>query len=277
MSHPADIIVRVATALQAVIGIDAVVLGGSRATGHYSLDSDIDIGIYYGVTAPLDFDELNRIAQQLDDQHRLHLVTSPGGWGPWVNAGGWLVIDGHHVDLILRDTNRVAKIIDESDSGHVHAHYQPGHPHAFVDVMYRGELAESRLLGDASTVVSALKSRAESYPDALQRAMFEIFGFEAQFSSDLASKTVTRNDLYYLTAHIIRAISCLNQVIFAVNRRYCLNEKKAVQRASRFAYAPEQYQQRIDTILGDVARSPARACDEVHRLVDETVHLMKQQ
>lgn len=274
MTHQA-IISRVTSALHGVVGIDAVVLGGSRATGHDSADSDIDIGIYYGATASLDLDGLNLIANQLDDQHRLNLVTPPGGWGPWVNAGGWLEIDGYHVDLILRDTNRVARIIDESDSGRVQAHYQPGHPHAFVDVMYRGELAECCMLWCTSHLVTNLKSRAEYYPEALQRAMLEVFGFEALFSINLASKTVVRHDQYYLIAHVIRAISCLNQLIFAVNRRYCLNEKKAVTRASGLTVCPYGYASRIDQVLHDAIYSPADACDALQKLVDETHALMR--
>lgn len=273
MTHPADIIRRVATALHGVVGVDAVVLGGSRATGHNSIDSDIDIGIYYGATTQLNVVDLNRIALQLDDEHRHNLVTPPGGWGPWVNAGGWLTIDGHHVDLILRDTHRVTTVVNASELGQVQAHYQPGHPHAFVDVMYRGELAESQVLWCDSTDILALKSRAEQYPDALQRAMIEIFGFEARFSSDLASKTVARHDQYYLMAHLIRAISCLNQVIFAVNRRYCLNEKQAVMRAGGFAYCPNEYPRRVGALLGVATRHPADACKALRSLVDEVVAL----
>jgi len=37
-----------------------------------------------------------------------------------------------------------------------------------------------------------------------------------------------KNDVYYVTAHIVRAISALNQVLFAIDEEYCLNEKKAV-------------------------------------------------
>lgn len=38
---------KVVTALTAISGIESVVLGGSRARGTHSPESDIDIGIYY--------------------------------------------------------------------------------------------------------------------------------------------------------------------------------------------------------------------------------------
>jgi len=34
-------------------------------------------------------------------------VTAPGEWGPWVDGGGWLTVDGAAVDWIYRDLDRV--------------------------------------------------------------------------------------------------------------------------------------------------------------------------
>ena len=70
-------------------GIDAVVLGGSRATGTAGRDSDIDIGIYYDA-GTFDLDDFRGRAALIDDEHRRDAVTSPGEWGPWINGGGWL-------------------------------------------------------------------------------------------------------------------------------------------------------------------------------------------
>jgi predicted nucleotidyltransferase len=267
------VITVVANALREMNGIDAVVLGGSHATGHATPDSDIDIGVYYGADEALDLSALNLIVQQLDDQHRPNLVTAPGGWGPWVNAGAWMTIDGQHVDLILRETQRVAHVIAECESGRISAHYQPGHPHAYINVMYMGELAESRMLWDAAHGMSSLKTRAQRYPDALQTALIHAFGFEARFSSEIASKSATRNDMYYVGAHGIRTISCVNQVIFALNRRFCLNEKKAVMRAGGLAVSPQQYAVRVEHILAEIGVRPVVACAALMQLVDETLAL----
>lgn len=35
-------------------------------------------------------------------------------------------------------------------------------------------------------------------------------------------------DKYYIAGHVFRIISCLNQVLFACNNAYCINEKKAI-------------------------------------------------
>ena len=81
--------------------IEGIVLGGSRARGTYTEDSDIDIGIYYN-SESFDLTAINQIATELDDENRNDLVVPPGAWGDWINGGGWLVINGYHVDLILQ-------------------------------------------------------------------------------------------------------------------------------------------------------------------------------
>lgn len=270
-----DVIIRlIVSALRTVPGIDAVVLGGSHATGHATKDSDLDIGVYYGLIQPLDWAALNHVVQMIDDDHRAHLVSDPGGWGPWVNAGAWLRINGQPVDIILRDTTRVIHVISACKNGEIEAHYHPGHPHAFINVMYMGELSVCNVLWDATHEIASLKRQVESYSDAVQQGIYRAFRFEAQFSTHLAIKNIHRHDAYYVTAHLVRAISSLNQILFALNRHYCLNEKQAVSRAGLFEKTPNQYHQRVDALLADVWQNPAQACADMQDLIDEVEQLI---
>src|ERR1700710_1946151 len=92
---------RIAAALAPVAGIRAVVLGGSRGRGVAQPGSDYDIGIYY--SGALDVAALEAVARTLDSTGRTPLVTPLGGWGAWVDGGGWLTIDGEAVDLLYRN------------------------------------------------------------------------------------------------------------------------------------------------------------------------------
>lgn len=269
MTDITQLLTAVTRALSAIPCVDAVVLGGSRARGTATVTSDIDIGIYYGVTAPFDHDALNAVAQHFDDAHRADLVTVPGGWGSWVNAGGWLTIDGMHVDFILRDTQRVSAVISECEAGMISAHYQPGHPHAYINAMYMGELATSQLLWDARGVVRALKVRAEVYPAALKQALIGFYGFEAGFSCMLAQKNAHTADRYYVAAHVVRAVSCLNQVLFAYNEQYCINEKRAVLMIDTFTHHPSDYQRRVNHVFAALAGDMTHASALLQQLVDE--------
>lgn len=122
-----NIINLVAEKLSSLPYIEGIVLGGSCARGTNTENSDLDIGIYYNPTI-LELNSMNKKATELDDEHRTNLIAPPGSWGNWVNGGGWLIINGYHVDLILRDIKRVEQVIDETEQGIVTANYQTGHP-----------------------------------------------------------------------------------------------------------------------------------------------------
>lgn len=240
------IVQNVTEALRAVPGIAGVVLGGSRARGTHHPDSDIDIGIYYDEAAGFSTSHLNTVAAELDDGHRENLVTPPGGWGPWVNAGGWLTVAGRPVDLILRDIRRVSQVIEDCLMGKVTSHYQAGHPHGYLNAMYMGELAICRILFDPNGRLGELQAKTHPYPPALQRAIVGYFLFEADFSLMHAEGTVGKDDLSYVWGHCYRAVACLNQVLFALNREYCINEKRAVPMIEAFPLKPQGYKSRID-------------------------------
>lgn len=253
--------------------IEGIVLGGSRARGTHSEDSDIDIGIYYD---PQSFDlaAINSIVSELDDEHRSSLVVPPGAWGNWVNCGGWLVINGYHVDLILRDLKRVEQIIKDTEQGIVTTSYQTGHPHGFVSAMYRGELAISKILYVRNESFRELKKQAEIYPDTLRNSLVSFFLFESGFSLMFMKKNSKPDDKYYFAGHLFRAVSCLNQVLFAYNNTYCINEKKATAMIDTFEYKPERYGERVNRIFETMGVSLIECCNMTDKLYDEVKQII---
>ncbi len=243
-----NIIQLVREKLSSLPYIEGIVLGGSRARGTHTEDSDIDIGIYYH-SESFDLDTINQLAAELDDEHRSNLIAPPGAWGNWINGGGWLIIQGHHVDLILRDIKRVEHVMKDTNQGIVTANYQTGHPHGYISAMYRGELGISKILYTKSDSFCELKKQAETYPSALQKGLAEFFMFEAGFSLMFAKDNIDKDDLSYVCGHCFRSISCLNQVLFAVNREYCINEKKAVRMIEDFKIKPSNYKERVDKVI----------------------------
>lgn len=258
---------RAVAALSRVSGIHAIVLGGSRARGTHTAASDVDIGLYYDKET-LDVQALGAAATALDDARRVGLIAPPGGWGDWVDGGGWLTMDGIATDLILRDMARVGQAVADCCAGRVTAHYQPGHPHAFLNAIYMGEVAVCRILWDGDGRVRALQAQASAYPAAMRRDIAERFAFEASFSQQLAEKYADKDDPYYVAAHIARAVSALNQVLFAINGEYCLNEKRAVRMIDGFAVRPDRYGDEVADILALAGLDDARACARLGKLVD---------
>ena len=103
-------------ALSALPFVKGVVLGGSRANGTETAGSDMDIGVYYD-GAEFDLAALNEAARRLDSLHRENLVCGEGGWGNWVNCGGWLTMQETPVDLICREMGRVEQVVEECERG----------------------------------------------------------------------------------------------------------------------------------------------------------------
>jgi predicted nucleotidyltransferase len=236
-----------AAAIRQVDGVVGVVLGGSRARKTYTPESDIDLGIYYEPDHPLDLRALNRVASNLDDEHRAELLTPIGGWGPWINGGGWLKINSVPVDFLYRDLSNLREIVNACTLGKIQIDYQPGHPHGFVSAIYMGEIATCRPIWEVDGKISALKAQAAVYPPALKRAIIEKFSWEIGFSLENAKKGERRGDVSYVAGCCFRAVSCMMQVLFAINEQYLLNEKGAVAMAETFTMRPPQFKARIES------------------------------
>lgn len=271
MEKIAFILDEVVKELKEVSGIEAIVLGGSRARGVYSETSDIDIGVYYNEC--LDFEKINEVAQKLDSEHRNNLISALGSWGPWVNAGGWLRIDGYDVDIILRDANRVEEILQECKNGDISIHYQPGHPHGFFNVMYLGELAIAKLLWKKDARILNLKQEAEHYPEKMKESLIHYADFESEFSIKLAEKSIQNGDSYYISAHLVRAISQMNQLLFALNDSYCLNEKRAVEIIDTLLIHPSKYSSKVHSIFADLGHDSEKALLNSKKLLGEIMEL----
>lgn len=212
----------------------------------------------------------------MDDENRSNLIVPPGAWGDWINGGGWLVINGYHVDLILRDIKRVVQIIKDTEQGIATANYQTGHPHGYISAMYRGELAISKILYANDENFYEFKKQAERYPTALQKGLTEFFMFEAGFSLMFAENNIDKDDVSYVCGHCFRSISSLNQVLFAVNKEYCINEKKAVKMIEDFKIKPSDYKERVDKVISLISTNvdcTRKGIEILQRLVNEVEYL----
>ena len=205
-------------------------------------------------------------------------MTEIGEWGPWINGGGWLKVNQLPVDFLLRDQNKVSKVIEQCVMGDITIDYQPGHPHGFVNSIYFAEIALCKVLWDPSGVIGQLKSKTIPYPFAFQQSIIQKFFWEASFSLENGQKGVYKKDLSYIAGCCFRSISCLNQVLFAINENFLMNEKGAVAIANSFSIVPSKYSHRINEIFTLITEDPEclkTALNLIRDLIQETEHLLK--
>ncbi|MGV9771019.1 nucleotidyltransferase domain-containing protein [Streptosporangium sp. NPDC003464] len=236
--------------LTGIPGVVAVVLGGSRARGTHRPDSDIDLGLYY--RGDLDVTALRALAvQETGEQVE---ITAPGGWGPWVDGGGWLTIDGRRVDWIYRDLDRVRRVWAGCREGRYEVGAQAGHPLGFYSHAYAGEVALCRVLADPGGELTGLRESTQAYPAALSAALVDGL-WEADFSVELARYGAAGVDPAYAAGCLFRAVGVACQALHGHAGQWLINEKGMVASAGRLPLAPRDFAARARRLLGHVGES----------------------
>jgi predicted nucleotidyltransferase len=243
--------VELAHRLIAVPGVVGVLLGGSRARNTHTPDSDTDLGLYY--RKPLDIDALGELALEVGGPSAR--VTDTGEWGPWVDGGGWLSIDGAPVDWIYRDLDRVEEAWDAAEQGRYEFHAQAGHPLGVPDFAYAGEVALGVILADPTGELAALHKRTSVFPRALGDALVAGL-WEADFLVGVAGKAVSRGDSAYVAGCVFRLVGVCAHALHGAAGRWLINEKGAVAAAAALPGAPARFRERVDAVFAGVDGDP---------------------
>jgi hypothetical protein len=258
-----DRLSEIADRLADIGGVVGVCLGGSRGRGAHRPDSDFDLGLYY--RPPLDTEALRRLAAE---------VAEPGGWGPWVDGGAWLDVDGVRVDWIYRDLDRVHRIWEQCGRGRFEVGTQAGHPLGVYSHSYVGELASGQVLADPSGELATLRQRMRSYPRALRDALVRNARWEAPFTLTVARKGVPRGDACYVAGCLFRTVGLLVHALHAEAGAWVLNEKGAVDAAGALPVAPAGFAARAHGLFAALDADPdalAAALDDADRLVADVL------
>ena len=236
--------------LKEVEGLQAIVLGGSRASDTQRPDSDIDLGLYYNDVSPLDIDHIRRICIELNDTPD-PVVTNIGEWGKWVNGGAWLTIQEQQVDFLYRNIDFVSKILDDCNRGETQFDYLQQPPHGFYSYIYCAETHICKILYDPIGAIQKLKSKVTDYSQALRYKIINSFLWDAEFSLYIAKKSAKRGEVYSVTGSLTRIASNLVQVLYALNETYFISDKRVYKDVERFSLKPQNFAERIDCILGE--------------------------
>jgi predicted nucleotidyltransferase len=214
-------VARLAAELAALPGVVAVVLGGSRATGTHRPDSDWDLGLYYrGVFDPA---TLRRLGH---DGH----VSAPGEWGPIMNGGAWLTLDGAPVDVLYRDLDRVERWLDDARRGRFEVLAQNGYVVGAPTYLPVGELALCR-------PIAGELGRPE-FPGALAETAPVRWRGRASVCLMFARGHAALGDAVACTGMLAQAALCAAHARLAERREWVLNEKGLIRRAGLDAVGP---------------------------------------
>jgi predicted nucleotidyltransferase len=213
-----DPVATLAADLAALPGAVAVALGGSRAVGANRADSDWDLFLYYrGARGALDVADMRRLG------HRGH-VSELGEWGPIVNGGAWLTLDGLDVDVLFRDLDVVEGWLEDARHGRFAVLDQGGSIAGAPTYSVAGELALCRpLTGEVP--------RPPGFPEALAGAAFARWRGRAGLDLMFASIHARAGDPACCAGMLARAVVGTAHARLAQRGEWALNEKRIVARA----------------------------------------------
>ncbi|KAB1867696.1 nucleotidyltransferase domain-containing protein [Microbacterium algeriense] len=244
-----------------VDGVRAVALGGSRARGTHRPDSDIDLGLY--VEADVDLTAIAEAASGWTGEDVE--IADRGGWGPWVDSGAWLIVDGAPVDLILRDVIRVEEQCARAVRGEFAFHSQPGHPLGFLDVAYAGEVATGVPLCDPDGILVALARSVNPYPDALRAAFVENL-WQVDFLLNAATKGAKTGDAAYVALCGTTTAMLIAHTWHAAAGQWVTNEKGLVPNVARLPIDTAGFSATAAAVLGSIGTSPEQLLASIARL-----------
>ena len=269
-----SILESVVDRFKTVKGIDAIVLGGSRATKTENEFSDIDIGIYYN--KKFDIDKFKENASVLDDMKREDCITNLGEWGPWIDGGGWLTVDNISVDILFRSTKKVSKCIEDCKKGIITIDYQCGHPFGFINSIYMGELFYCKILHSSSDEIQKLKNSIKVFPSTYKESAINKFLWECEFSLMCGKKAIKKDDIITVSGSIYRSAMCLIYALYAANEIYCINEKGSLDRLVRSdnVVLPRNFKDIIEKTISVDKNNISSVFDEIEELYNATYEII---
>lgn len=271
-----ELVSSLAGRLSALPGIRAVVLGGSHARARAEPGSDIDLGVFYSEAAPFSLQSIRELAEEVNDTAG-PVVSNFYEWGPWVNGGAWLTISGQRVDFLYRNLEQVERVIAAAQAGRYEIHYLQQPPFGFFSATYLGEMAVCVPLFDPEARIEVLKQRVADYPEALRRTVVQDYLFMAEFTlAAFAPKVAARSDIYGTAACLTRGVNELVLALFALNRKYPINDKTALSEVAEFERAPQAFGPRVQQTLAHPGTSAAElgaAVETITQLLRETIKL----
>ena len=236
--------------------VEAIALGGSRAGGHFDEKSDYDVYLY--VTRPVPEAERRGILSK-------YCAVMELGNHFWEVEDNCTLHDGVDIDILYRSlddfTRDVAAVVEGFQARN-----------GYTTCMWHN-LRTCRILYDRDGRLAAAKRRFDvPYPEPLRSSIIErnmrlLTGSLPSYDAQIA-KAVRRGDLVSVNHRTAAFMESYFDVIFALNRLTHPGEKRLVSLCrAQCAVLPEDFEENIERLYGDLFARPERVGGDVARMV----------
>src|SRR5947208_12883732 len=137
-----------------------------------------------------------------------------------------------------------------------------------------------KILYDPEGAIQNLKSKITRYPEVLKNNIINGFLWHAEFSLEVAKKSAKRDEVYFVAGCLTRIASNLVQVLYTLNEKYFINDKRLYEDVEQFSTKPQNFAERLDRILGDIGCDSKKLVETLlntQTLVSEVIELCRGQ
>ncbi|MDJ1470807.1 nucleotidyltransferase domain-containing protein [Xanthocytophaga flava] len=243
-----EILDTIVNDLKGLTNVQAIVLGGSYATGTATETSDLDVGIYYYEKAPFDIREIQAIAKKYAKDSS-PTVTGFYEWGPWVNGGAWVKTAYGKVDLLYKNIEQITTTIENAQEGLWENHFEQQPPYGFSSIIFLAETQVCIPLYDPEGIIARLKSAVQTYPPKLKQLVVQQSLWSAEFTIWHGDSFAAKQDVYNTLGCLTRAIKNIVTALFALNELYPISDKRAIQVLEQSTIKPPHLTDKINAVL----------------------------
>jgi hypothetical protein len=246
--------------------VEAVALGGSRASEVSDARSDIDLYVYHREPISVEF------RRQIASPAR-HAEIGNEFWEPgdeWIDAE-----TGISVDVMFRQVRWIEDRLDSVLKRHVAA---IGYSTCFCY-----NVLHSQVLFDRTGWFAELQKTAEQpYPLELKRAIiaknYPILRRNMSSYVHQIELAIERKDFFSVHHRTTALLASYFDILFALNEQLHPGEKRLVQRALQTCQKlPENFPQSVDELLALLPRRDQQILGRVSALLDGLEALLKQE
>ncbi len=248
--QPDEIVSFIVPFLMSVNGVAAIGNLGSQNNGVTRHDGTVDLVILYSDANPLNIAQLSGALENCDDKMK-PTVTELGSAGPWMNGGAQCLVGGKRIDFTYRSIEAIKTVIANADVGNADHDWLQHPPYGFSSVAYLGEIDVCTEVYDPKEILSTLKQDVRPYPRMLRSNLVNGFLWGAEFTISNCMSAAQRLDVYTALGGITRSAAMLTFALFALNERYYVSDRGALEVMATFPWIPAQCHARIHDAMRD--------------------------
>ncbi|MFA7126406.1 MAG: nucleotidyltransferase domain-containing protein [Bacilli bacterium] len=215
----------------------SIALAGAHAKETADEQSDIDIYLFVDETKP--YQERLDIVKQFADSNRSVYVSKQFDEAPW---GGSIdfYYQGTPIEVVIRTFVNVERRIKECIQGTFEIIPAAWTSNGYYTFIYLSELSFIIPLDDATEFIKHSKEQIKNYPLLLKKAIIKRFYSRANVWLDNFHyiSAIRRIDLLFTTPIVLHTILDMIQVIYALNEKYYMGDKKLQQALEKLNYCP---------------------------------------